>query len=276
MAYDDFFNPGLQDPRNAIDSYGNESIAYSPANVAAPVQQSADYGRYGVSSTVQDAGQRSQPQSMYNPWGTPTTKRTSSLNYTGSAGGGGAGGGGFNYKQPVGMTQTTTRTATKALPTLGPAPTFALPPRDEARRRRLVQEAAAPGLRSQRRQTRLALMRQHYDDPRARENIRAILGGHGDALSRIMGEAGARGRQDYQAERAEDIMTAQTNYQAAVARWKGQFEAAMQDYLSSFTDTTTRKNEYGSGAGGSEPALNRFHFGGYARSSGVSVPKVWG
>lgn len=273
------------DPRNAVEMETNYSPSIWDQGISAlsndinglsapsttpsaptPTGGVFDPSLYGTSKTVQGASSR--PQSMHNPWGTPTTKRTSSLSYTGSGGGGGV-----QYKRPTGQVSTTTPVKPGIpMPTLGAAPQFNLPARDEARVRRLQQEAAAPGVRSLRRQTRLALMRQHYDDPRARENIRAALAGHGEALSQIMGMARTQGRREYAEERGEQIMTAQANFMNEVTRWKANYQAALNDYMAQYGTKQVTKKTYGDM---SMPKTSRDIFFGYSGGASYSVPKIW-
>lgn len=183
-------------------------------------------------------------------------RRASMPSYSG--GGGGSSGGGYTYKQPTGHTTRTTTTITPPSipePTFGPAPVFELPARDEARIRRLQQEAAAPGVREQRRATRQALLR-HLNIPGNRavqaEITRGILGGTGDALSKIMGTARQQGRAEYEAEYAPQVAKAQAEYASAQQARMAQFQAAWQNYMAQFqkTTTTSNKNIYGAASGG--------------------------
>lgn len=157
----------------------------------------------------------------------------------------GEGSGELRYRQPTGATQITTPIAPRApMPTLGEIPAMQLPARDEARIRRLTQEAAAPGLRSLRRQTRMALLRQHYDDPRMRENIRAALAGHGEALSTILGEARRTGRAQYEAEYAPQLMRAQAEWQARIQQQQMRYQAALAERARQYGQRTTVRQTY--------------------------------
>jgi hypothetical protein len=175
----------------------------------------------------------------------------------------------YKEKSPIGSVSTTRTTITPPsgpAPTLGPAPVFQLPKRDEARIRRLQQEAAAPGVRELRRSTRQALLR-HLNIPGNRavqaELTRGLLAGHGDTLSKVMGQARQQGRAEYEAEYAPQVMKAKQEFGAAQEARIAQFQAAWKNYMNQFQKTVTQSQKniysnYGSGGGGTVSRVGTF------------------
>jgi hypothetical protein len=161
-----------------------------------------------------------------------------------------SGGGGFQYKPATGFDQSTTQTTTLPgqMPTFE-APTFTAPERSKTRVKALTQQIASPQARALRRSTRLALLRQHYDDPRGRENLRAILAGQGQGLSNIYGGATEKAAKIYEAEYATQFQAAGMNFHAQFSAGMANFKARIQDRLARATTTQTskRRNRYDAG-----------------------------
>ena len=178
---------------------------------------------------------------------------------TASAGGGESGittSGFGTIQQPSPTGRTTITQAIKptgAVPTLAPTP--AIPKIDESRIRKLSRKAAAPGIRSLTRETRRALLR-HYENPNVAKMVaRGALGGHGEALSKILSTAGREGRAEYQQEYQAKLMEWQAKRQDELVK----FQAAWNDYLRGYGQKTTTQYTYGrtaTGGAGSKPRTN--------------------
>lgn len=164
------------------------------------------------------------------------------------------GSGGFTPRQATGS-----ETVTAPIIPGGPAPVLAetpdlvIPALDKDLVKEETRKAAAPGIRSLRRSTRAAL-RKHVDTTNPaikREMFRAILQGHGGALSQIFGGAQKTGMSVAQQERQAQTQQAVINFQAKQQRNQIAFQAAMQAYMSKFgqRSTTTKKFDGGNSLG---------------------------
>lgn len=193
---------------------------------------------------------------------------------------------GTQYKPITGSTVSGTQT-TKMIegipfPTMGAAPRFTAPQRSDERLYKLTQKLAAPQRRALDRATKLAMLRQHYDDPRGGENYRKILGGLGQGISNVYTGAYKDAFQMREAEFATQFAESMTNFKTQVASWQMKFKADLQRYVSNIGQQTTKTQRtdytYKPGAAGSREEVGKqtkeiFGMGGY---HSYSVPTVWG
>ncbi len=115
---------------------------------------------------------------------------------------------------------------------------YETPTRDVGRVEELRTKAAAPGVRAATRGIQRALMKEYRNPNLARLAMRDILGGHGEALSKIYGGAAQTAEMQYAPEFAGAGAAARMKYEAGygAARqkfqlgWQGKIEKARADW----------------------------------------------
>ena len=127
------------------------------------------------------------------------------------------------------------------LPTLT-LPTFSLPERDEDRQRFLSDRASRASAAKLSQALNKALVQsQGIDNPVARaEFTRRSMEGYGTGLADVLASGRVAGANEYGAERAEEVSTAQTNYNARVSEAQQNHASQVQQILANFNlDTQT-------------------------------------
>ena len=115
------------------------------------------------------------------------------------------------------------------MPTMGEAPTFAAPVRDEARIKELTSQKSAAGLRAMRAQIQKA-MGQGYRNPNVkRMTLRDALAGYGQGIESVMTGAQTAASGEYQTEYA-------SAYDVAAKNWQTQYQSKMQDWTNKVAD----------------------------------------
>lgn len=117
-------------------------------------------------------------------------------------------------------------------------PAYEAPERDVGRVEELRTKAAAPGVRAATRGIQRALLKEYRNPNLARLALRDILGGHGEALSRIYGGAAQTAEAQYAPEFGAATTAARMRYQAGYGRagavygatWTARREKAMADW----------------------------------------------
>ena len=107
-------------------------------------------------------------------------------------------------------------------PTFDPDP-WKVPERDVGRVEELRTKAAAPGVRAATRGMQQALLREYRNPNLARLALRDVLGGHGQALSRVYGGAAQTAEAQYAPEFG-------ARREKSLADWKGTVEAEKREY----------------------------------------------
>ena len=115
---------------------------------------------------------------------------------------------------------------------------YEAPTRDVGRVEELRTKVAAPGVRSATKAIQQALLKEYRNPNLARLALRDILGGHGEALSRIYGGAAQTAEMQYAPEFGAATTAArmqyQTGYGEAASRfklgWQGKIEKARADW----------------------------------------------
>lgn len=143
---------------------------------------------------------------------------------------------GFSMKQDYPVFEPGQFEAPKAPPFQYAA--YERPERDPGQVEEYRTKAAAPGVRAATRAVQQALLKEYRNPNLARLAMRDVLGGHGEALSRIYGGAAQTAEAQYAPEYAADVSAAQMKYQAGYgaagqkyqAEWGARREKAMQDW----------------------------------------------
>jgi len=148
-------------------------------------------------------------------------------------------------RSPTGQVQTTTREATRPLPVLPTLPEFNMPEWDEGEITKLTQKYAAPGVRSLRAQVQQA-QAAPYENPNVkRMALRDALQGYGIGLEGVMAGAARSAAGEYGQKYATQAQEAQVRHEDVVKQMTTNFEAAMQEYMASMTETRESENVYG-------------------------------
>ena len=195
-------------------------------------------------------------KSLFETDSTPTTSST--VKSTSSVGSGGSStslfdqlmaqhhtSGGSSGTSSVGT--STIKVAKPTAPTLSTLPTltlptFSLPARDEDRQRFLSDRASRASAAKLSQALNKALVQsQGIDNPVARaEFTRRSMEGYGTGLADVLASGRVAGANEYGAERAEEVSTAQTNYNARVSEAQQNHASQVQQILANFNlDTQT-------------------------------------
>lgn len=135
---------------------------------------------------------------------------------------------------------TTRRIPTKNLPIFN-GPSLYIPEWDNEKIKRLRQSKANSGISSLRNLTNRAITfsRSSQSGYGARQSLRESLAGYGTGLSKIMKEADTEAQTEYGREYIAGANKAQNEYNAKFQVANIMYQAALQDYLNSFTTETT-------------------------------------
>ena len=114
-------------------------------------------------------------------------------------------------------------------PTFDPDP-WVVPERDVGRVEELRTKAAAPGVRAATRGIQQAMLKEYRNPNLARLALRDVLGGHGEALSRIYGGAARTAEAQYAPEFAASREKAMADWRETVEREKRRYELELEEY----------------------------------------------
>lgn len=262
MAYEDFWTP---DVGYAPSGY-NYDTGYTPPPTTgwSGSPEGQPYGGSGVVTGLPSAQRPSLNAGLPSDYGSGASAKASTT----------------QYKPITGLTQVTSESIKEGIPfpEMGAAPTFTAPKRSEERLMELSRKLTSSRERALRKTTKAQLLRQHYDDPRYKSNVAAILDAMSGGLGTIYTGAFADAFKMREAEFATQMAESQMNFQVAVNKWTETYKGKMQQYLANLTKSTTTKRDYSytpGGAGSRESGtVDRF----YGLSGGRSYTKatVWG
>ena len=139
-----------------------------------------------------------------------------------------------------GGSSTTTRTATKPLPTLGATPAYTAPQYDETKVAAYAQQEAGLGISEWRQSLTSGLnkiMSEGNFATRA-DQMRKMFQGAGSGLARILKGATDEARNRYTIEYNASVQQALIQHEDEVRKAYTQFQADMQNYFQTMTTTT--------------------------------------
>jgi len=115
-------------------------------------------------------------------------------------------------------------------PTFDPDP-WEVPERDVGRVEELRTKAAGPGVRGATKTMQQALLREYRNPNLARLALRDVLGGHGEALSKIYGGAARTAETQYAPEFAAEREKSRADWEVATEAEKRQYELELEEHL---------------------------------------------
>lgn len=237
--------PGYSNP--AWDT--EEHFSYQPPNEY-PEVSTYNQPTEDVISSRPDTNQGDM--SLLSRW-TDKDKKEDNLDSLRRISGGNDNGGSLrrNSSTVTNSTSTTTRTPTKPLPIFS-GPSLNIPEWDPERIRRLRQSKSFYGTGSLRDIANRGIIsaRSSQTGYGARQALREALSGYGKGLSNIMKEADTEATNEYGREYTAGANKAKQEYDAKFQVANTMYQAALQEFLNSFT-TTTNNQQSSSTVGGS-------------------------
>lgn len=189
---------------------------------------------------------------MLGQWGDYSGASKSLKDYANSGRSSGGGGrtinnpGTYRVTSTIGK-NTTRRFATKDMPGFN-GPSLNIPEWDNEKLKRLRQSKANSGVSSLRNAMNRAIImaRSAQTGYAARQSLRDALAGYGTGISKIMHEADTEANTEYGREYTAGASKALNEYNAKYQVANTMYQAAMQDYLNSFTTEVeqTQDNVY--------------------------------